>query len=94
MALMDDACSICGGSKDEHEDMNHEFNLNNELITKDKSPRQQRQRVVPTVVGAYDIELRRILLDKGIITNEDFTALRNPGTCASGDREAGETPSP
>lgn len=88
--MADEPCSICGGSFDEHEEMNHEFNLNNQLIAKDRStPKRPAQRM-PTVIGAYDLELRQVLLAKGIITNEDFTALRHPGTRPPGDREAGE----
>lgn len=92
MAERGDICSICAGSKDEHEEMNHEFNLNNELIPKDRStPKMKQPRSMPRVVGAYDIELRQILLNKGIISHEDFAALRNLGAGATGDRETGET---
>jgi hypothetical protein len=90
---MSEPCSICGGSKDEHEILNHEFNLHNQLIPKVRpTPKQQVQRV-PTVIGGIDLELRHILLEKGIINNADFTALRNPGGSTPGDREAGEAPS-
>jgi hypothetical protein len=46
------------------------------------------------MVGAIDFELRRVLLEKGIINNEDFAALYHLGASAPGDREAGEAPSP
>lgn len=86
------ACSICGGSKEDHEMLHHEFNLFNQLIPKHK-PQKANQPVqrVPTVIGGIDLELRHILLEKGIISNEDFTALRNPGGSPSRDRATGET---
>lgn len=92
MAANEDACSICGGSKDEHEALNHEFNLHNQLIPKERSKPRPQPRQIPTVIGGIDIELRRVLLEKGIITNEDFTSLRHPGAGAPGDRETGEAP--
>lgn len=87
----DEICSICGGCKDDHEILNHEFNLNNQLIPKDRSTPKRQPAGIPMVVGAIDIDLRRILLEKGIINNEDFTALRHPRTGTAGDRETGET---
>lgn len=85
------ACSICGGTEDDHKMLHHQFNLHNQLIPKKTlEPKAQVQRV-PTVIGGIDLELRHILLEKGIITNEDFTALRNPGGGPSGNRETGET---
>lgn len=71
--------------------LNHEFNLNNQLIPKHKSDKStERVQRVPTVIGGIDLELRHILLEKGIISNEDFTALRNPGGSPSRDRASGE----
>ena len=92
VAANDEVCSICGGSEDEHGSLHHEFNLNNQLIPRSREVKRPKVERIPTVVGAIDLELRHILLEKGIITNEDFAALRNPGAGAAGDREAGEAP--
>lgn len=92
-------CGLCSRGEGEHAaleelgQINHRFSENGNLEQIDRSTPKKQPRAVPTVVGAYDMELRRILLDKGIISHEDFTALRNPGAGASGDREAGEAPS-
>lgn len=93
-------CGICGLLRGEHDDRealgttNHEFNEAGDLIPKDRAKAQRPQtQSFPRVIGVYDLELRKILLDKGIISNEDFAALLNPGTRASRDRETGEAPS-
>lgn len=88
---MDEACTICGGTKDEHEELNHEFNLNNQLIPKQRTASRPQSRAPIMVVGAIDTQLRKILLDKGILTNEDFAPVRNSGSGPDGDRETGST---
>lgn len=90
--LVNEPCTICGNAEDEHDAMNHQYNLNHELITKVRSTpaKQRRQTNQIMVVGAMDTDLRRILLDKGIITGEDFAALRDPGTGPAGDRATGQ----
>jgi len=91
--MAEEPCSICGGSKDDHEQLNHEHNLHNQLISKvHTKKRDDRRQLVPSVIGGIDLDLRHILLTKGIITNEDFAALRHPGNSVAGDREAGEAP--
>jgi hypothetical protein len=94
-----DRCGVCSRGNQEHIELeergeiNHKYSENGDLVRIDRStPRKQQNR--PTaVIGAIDIDLRRILLKKGIITNADFAALYDPGAGASGDRETGEAPS-
>lgn len=89
---MSETCSICGKDKDSHAELNHEFNTNGQLIPKAKPvPSNKPQQVrSATVIGAWDLELRQVLVNKGIITNEDLASLRNPNPGPTGDREAGQ----
>lgn len=90
----EEPCSICGGTEDEHDVLNHEYNLHNQLIPKNRKKSTPRGQQPILVVGAIDTGLRRLLLEKGILTNEDFATLFSAGTGADGDRGAGETQSP
>lgn len=92
--MSEEPCSICGGDKDEHEVLNHEWNLYNQLIPRDRKKPTPRGQQPILVVGAIDTGLRRLLLEKGILTNEDFATLLSAGTSADGDRGTGETQSP
>jgi hypothetical protein len=86
-------CSICGSPKEHHDRMNHEYNLHNQLITRSNtSPKATAQQPI-LVVGAIDTGLRRLLLEKGILTNEDFATLFSVGASTEGDRGTGEIPS-
>jgi hypothetical protein len=93
-------CALCSRGSEEHKELeergeiNHRFSESGNLEQIDRStPRKQQARPTAAVIGAIDIDLRRILLKKGIITNADFAALYDPGAGASGDRETGEAPS-
>jgi hypothetical protein len=89
---MTETCSICGKPQGaEHDQLNHEFNINGQLIPKAKPAHSKPPSAYrPTVIGAWDIELRQALINKGIITHEDLPSLRNPDPSPAGDREAGE----
>jgi hypothetical protein len=92
-------CGICSRGQEEHlqleesRQINHQYNEAGNLVQVDRSTRRGQARTVPMVVGAIDVELRRILFKKGLITDADFAALHDPGAGAAGDREAGEPPS-
>lgn len=86
-----ETCSICGKDKDSHAELNHEFNTSGQLIPKAKpAPKKTQQVRQATVIGAWDLELRQVLVNKGIITNADLAAIRNPDPSPAGDREAGQ----
>lgn len=94
-------CEICSVDRPTHRnresrgELNHRFSEEGELVQLERpTPRQQQPSRIQTMVGAIDFELRRVLLEKGIINNEDFAALYHLGASAPGDREAGEAPSP
>lgn len=92
-------CGVCSRSQEEHIELeeagqiNHRYRENGDLVQIDRSTPRGPARQVPMVVGAIDVELRRILFKKGLITNEDFAALHDPGASAPGDRETGEAQS-
>jgi hypothetical protein len=90
---MTETCGLCGKDRDSHDELNHEFNTNGQLIPKAKpSPSNRPQQVrSATVIGAWDLELRQVLVNKGIITNEDLASLRNSQPSPARDREAGQT---
>lgn len=58
-------CSICSAPEAYHAELNHEFNLNGQLIPKSKQP-------APTAASGIDIALRLLLLEKGIITSQEL----------------------
>jgi hypothetical protein len=99
---MSDRCSLCGLEEEPHAQaeadrrVNHRWSPNGDLIplppAGNSAPRQPQQPIM--VVGAIDTTLRKILLRKGIITDEDFTAILDPGSSAEGNRGDRETPSP
>lgn len=58
-------CSICGAQEAYHGDLNHEFNLNGQLVPKSKQP-------TPTAASGIDMALRLLLLEKGILTPKEL----------------------
>lgn len=89
-----DPCVLCDTPRGEHADkearqiLHHKFTEEGGTLvavqdtpSKKVSPRLH----TPTVIGAYDLELRQILINKGLISHEDFTALRQPGSRPAGD---------
>ncbi len=97
-----EGCRVCGVSEIPHRaaemtgDTKHQFSTDGSLKAVDPQSRarQQRQSQPILVVGAIDTGLRKLLLDKGILTNEDFATLLSPGPGDEGDRGTGETQSP
>lgn len=96
-------CGICGSDDRPYHDelvankvLHHKWSVDGNLEAVHPTPPAKRQppKNQIMVVGAIDISLRKLLHDKGIISDEDFAALCNPGTRPAGDREAGEAPSP
>ncbi len=91
----EELCGICGCTREEHSrreearNVNHAWNLAGNLIPLDRKPKPTR----PTqpVIVIVDAELREVLLRKGVITVEDFAALRDSRPGPAGDREAGQT---
>lgn len=90
----EEPCSICGAPKDDHGGMNHEFNLHNQLIPKSPTRPTPRAQQPIFVVGAIDTSLRKLLLDKGIISHEDLASLFSAGAGTEGDRATGQAESP
>lgn len=60
------ACGVCGKSRAEHEDMNHEFDIVGNL-------RPKAAKQPPKALSSVDIPLRLLLIDKGVITAEELT---------------------
>lgn len=96
-----DPCLICGVGEHQHKaqetagDIRHAWTNTGELVVSQArlgpAPRRQPQVVI---ANGVDLQLRRILMDKGIISNEDFTALLDPGHSDLGDREDREAQTP
>lgn len=79
------SCLVCGTDRDDHGPMNHQFSEDGELRPVDRSTPRRQKNPQPTVIvaGAIDMPLRKLLLDKGILTSEDFAALLDPASTSS-----------
>lgn len=94
-----DYCAVCGSdneathrSKEELGILNHRWSPTGELVKAEKRPKSSPpSRPQIMVVGAVDVNLRQLLHEKGILTDEDLAALLDPGAGATGDRGTGET---
>jgi hypothetical protein len=103
ITAVSERCWVCGSDdRPRHDELvanyviHHRWSPNGDLVRAERplpaSPKQPRQQIM--VVGAVDTTLRKILMDKGIISDQDFAALLDPGDSTDGDRGSGETPSP
>jgi hypothetical protein len=94
--MIERACLICGETdRDRHTDRNHQFSEDGELRPVDRSTPRRQNNPQPTVIvaGAIDMPLRKLLLDKGLLTSEDFAALLDSAESSLGrDRGHRETP--
>jgi hypothetical protein len=61
-------CGVCGTPQGQHGGMNHKFSA--EGILEVVEPQKQRKSSAPSSI---DIPLRLLLIDKGLITQEDLT---------------------
>jgi len=96
-----DPCLICGLDEREHKaqeaagKIRHAWTNTGELVVSQaKLSAQPRRQPQVVIANGVDLQLRRILMDKGIISNEDFTALLDPGHGDLGDREDREAQTP
>lgn len=86
-------CGICGLDQFVHRQreaqgqVNHVWNADGDLIQVKREPAKP---AMPTIM-IVDAELREVLLRKGVITVEDFTALRDSRPGPAGDRGTGST---
>lgn len=85
-------CYICGGigrgphsQKEQSGEVNHKFSENGDLVPVQRGSAQRPSNPQVIVAGAIDAPLRRLLIKKGILTDEDFSSLLDPGTSTSGD---------
>jgi len=76
----DDVCVLCHLTRDQHGDVNHEFSLDGQLISK-RPPEPPRQQP-PAVRGATDQDVRsafaallNILVEKEILTAKDLVVI-------------------
>lgn len=98
---MTDQCLVCGIYKPEHDKaeflrtVNHRFSNDGALEALPKPPPGKKSPSRPQimVVGAVDVALRQLLVDKGILTHEDLATLLDPGTGTAGNPEDRETES-
>jgi hypothetical protein len=92
-------CLLCGKNELPHAqaeargEINHRWTDTGKLIPVDPKSRRKSPQSPILVVGAVDTGLRKLLLDKGLLTHEDFASLLGAGPSTEGDRGAGETPS-
>lgn len=98
-----DGCGICGeDDESKHRaaeqlgSLNHQWSTTGALIPvqRNGSTRPPRPQQPIMVVGALDLALRRLLVDKGILTDADLASLLSPGLGNDGDRGTGATPPP
>lgn len=98
---MSDGCRVCGSqdeqlhrTKEQDGILNHQWSTTGELIRVAKTPPSRARQTPILVVGGIDTGLRKLLLDKGILTHEDFASLLSSGPGTEGDRGDRETPTP
>lgn len=81
----DELCSICEVKRDEHGDMNHEFNLLGQLIplkpaapARQDPPKERDPNPKPHGVGEMEkafLRLNEVLLEKGVIDGRDLIQI-------------------
>lgn len=90
----EERCSICGKNREQHQELetqrviHHQFSSNGELLEIDRTPKNKSQQEVMVVPGA-DILLRRLLLEKGVLSESDFLDSGAAGVGLVGDRPTG-----
>lgn len=78
--IAEDTCQICGKGWREHQDLtnrgiiNHEFSRNGELTPVDRSPKKKQQKSPNEVmvVPGVDLLVRRLLVEKGVLSEADL----------------------
>lgn len=85
-------CKVCGLDRSTHAlKMNHQFSTDGSLVPIEKVPRQSLPpRMI--IANAVDVELRDLLIRKGVLTYEDFGLVHQPGSGDAGDQGTGGTP--
>ena len=95
--MTDDRCAVCGTEETPHREaeaagkIRHRFSVDGKLEAVRSEPQRRQGQIPIMVVGAVDVNLRQLLHQKGILTDEDLAALLNPGPRIAGDREPGQT---
>ena len=88
--MMNKSCGICGMDKLAHDKaeflrtVNHVWNLAGDLVPIDRKPAPPARSTQAAIV-IVDAELREVLLRKGVVTVEDFAALRDSRPGPAGD---------
>lgn len=89
-------CAVCHAEETLHRaaeaagKLNHRFSHNGELYPVEKIPRQAPPaRAI--IANAVDMQLRELLISKGILTYEDFgwSPVHSPGSGNAGDQGTG-----
>lgn len=86
-------CPICGKNETEHRELeaqrilNHQFSRNGELNPTDRSPKapQKRESEIMVLPGA-DLLLRKLLVEKGVLSESDFSDAGAIGWQRGADR--------
>lgn len=98
MMKMDDRCGICDSDEPEQHQLDeangvihHRWSIAGDLVPVDRRPQKQRQQPPITVIRSVDTSLRRLLMEKGVLTDEDIATLFNFDLGIARDRETGPT---
>lgn len=97
--MMTDQCKICRVERGQHQiaednrTTHHKFSENGQLVQIDSTGQKSQAQPRMVIANAVDVQLRQLLIAKGVLTNADFSPAANPGTSTAGDSSAGEPPS-
>lgn len=87
-------CKICGKNPDEHKELenlkilNHQFSNDGELNPTDRSPQKpEKKNSEVMVLPGADLLLRKLLVEKGVLSDSDFSDAGAIGWQRGGDRE-------
>lgn len=87
--MIEDLCKICGKDVDRHRDLesdgiiNHKFSRDGALETLERAGKKTDRRQEVMVVPGADLTLRKLLIEKGILSEQDFI---DAGALGSGPR--------
>lgn len=86
-------CKVCGVDRGLHTPLNHKFSTDGTLVPIEKLPPQStRPQTRVVIANAVDMELRDLLIRKGVLTYEDFGLVHHAGTGVAGDQGTGGAP--
>jgi hypothetical protein len=87
-------CKVCGVSRGSHLNLRHVFSIDGSLTP--MTAEVPRQNTAPRVMvaNAVDVQLRELLIAKGILTHEDFgwSSVHSPRPGDAGDQGTGGAP--